>query len=327
MTKAAAIIENLAFEGGGTKGSAYAGSMQIIEELNLFHGVKRIAGTSAGSITAVILATGGGSAGLTESIEHTNFSRFLQDPWGLVGDIKRVTLDYGLHSGDEFVVILKQFIGKFSGNPELTFHQLEVLVKKDPKKFKHLSIIASNLTTQQAQVFNVDNHPNLPIWLAVRASMSIPLLFEPVKINSQYHVDGGLAWNFPIDLYDTTSVNETNGDSTRDYNAATLGFFLEPAALVDTGKAFKTNHYPIDSLKSYASALGSYFYETANSKHMHPEDRKRTVFIDDLGIDGKNFNISKKNVEALIASGRKATREYFSTQNEPSAIVTEDAVA
>ena len=311
-------IENIVFEGGGVKGAAYAGSMQVFQELGLFEQVKNIGGTSAGSITAVMLAVGGGSDGLFESVENTNFAQFLNDPWGIVGDAKRMFFNYGMHSGDDFVTILKNYIGRFSGNAELTFSDLAVLRQQNPDKFKNLSIVASNLTRQQAQVFNVDNHPSLPIWLAVRASMSIPMLFEPVLIDGDYHVDGGLAWNYPIDLYDQM-VSVPEGDElVRDYNSSTLGFFLEPKVLVAQGKQFKTSHYPINSLKSYGLALGSYLYETANAKHMQAEDKKRTIFINDLGISGTNFDLSKQRIDELICSGRQAVETYFNIKDNAS---------
>jgi len=291
----------------------------VLDEFNILEGVRRIAGTSAGSITAAMLATGGGSAGLTDSIEHTHFSDFLKDPFGLVGDIKRIATDYGMHTADQFVVILKKYIGEFSGNSDLTFSELDDLVRKHPSTFKCLSIISSNLTRQSPQVFNRTNNPDLPIWLAVRASMSIPLLFEPVIIDGEYHVDGGLAWNYPIELYDRTETNKTTGEFSRESNPATLGFFLEPQNLVAEGKKFKTNHYPIKCLKSYGMALGSYFYETANAKHLNASDRKRTVFIDDLGISGTNFEITKKQVDELIASGRKSTKLYFESEQGSTA--------
>ncbi|NRD74737.1 patatin-like phospholipase family protein [Shewanella sp. VB17] len=304
-------IENLVFEGGGVKGSAYAGAMQVFQELGLFEQVENIGGTSAGSITAVMLAVGGGSDGLLESVENTNFAQFLNDPWGIVGDAKRIIFNYGMHSGDDFVTILKAYIGRFSGDPELTFSDLAELRQQNPDKFKNLSIIASNLTRQQAQVFNVENHPTLPIWLAVRASMSIPMLFEPVLIDGDYHVDGGLAWNYPIDLYDPMVSGNDADELVRDYNPATLGFFLEPKVLVAQGKQFKTSHYPINSLKSYGLALGSYLYETANAQHLQAEDKKRTIFIDDLGVSGTNFDLSKQRVDELISSGRQAVETYF----------------
>ncbi len=65
-------IENLVFEGGGTKGAAYAGCMAVMDEWGLLSSVRRVAGTSAGSIIATLLACGAGSKGLTESVYHTD---------------------------------------------------------------------------------------------------------------------------------------------------------------------------------------------------------------------------------------------------------------
>lgn len=48
----------LLFEGGGTKGNAYVGVIQVLEEHGLLKEIRRFAGTSAGSQTAALLAVG-----------------------------------------------------------------------------------------------------------------------------------------------------------------------------------------------------------------------------------------------------------------------------
>jgi len=57
--------------------------------------------------------------------------------------------------------------------------------------------------------------------------------------------------------------------------------------------------------------MASFLMENANSRHLHPDDKPRTVFIDDLGVSGTDFNTSKEMIDKLIESGRKATKEYF----------------
>ncbi len=74
-------------------------------------------------------------------------------------------------------VALKENFQRFAGNSDLSFAQLETLVANDPTRFKSLSVVASNLNQQRPQVFDAHNNPALPIWQAVRASMSIPLIF------------------------------------------------------------------------------------------------------------------------------------------------------
>ena len=51
-------FRNLVFEGGGVKGIAYIGAMQVLEEKGILTSVQRVGGTSAGAINATLLALG-----------------------------------------------------------------------------------------------------------------------------------------------------------------------------------------------------------------------------------------------------------------------------
>ena len=51
-------FRNLVFEGGGVKGIAYAGALKELEKKGLLTSLQRVAGTSAGAITATLLAVG-----------------------------------------------------------------------------------------------------------------------------------------------------------------------------------------------------------------------------------------------------------------------------
>lgn len=305
------IYTNLVFKGGGAKGCAYAGCIQELDNLNIYNNVTHVAGTSAGAITATLLATGSGSAGLTQSVKHTDFRNFVSDSWGLIGDMDRFVNDYGLHTGSGFVSILKQYIKEFCGNPELTFADLAQLANKNPKKYKQLTVIASNITSVKSQIFNASNSPDVPVWQAVRASMSIPLLFEPAIINDNYYVDGGLAWNYPIDVYDSHIKRSVCDGVTPQRNPATLGFYLESQNLITQPKKFTENNEKIDSLPTFASSLIEFMYQSANLKYIHPDDKARTVFIDDLGVSATDFSIPDNIVDDLINNGRKATATYF----------------
>jgi len=53
-----AQFKNLVFEGGGVKGIAYAGATKVLDEKNMLNSLVRVAGTSAGAITAALLSVG-----------------------------------------------------------------------------------------------------------------------------------------------------------------------------------------------------------------------------------------------------------------------------
>lgn len=297
----AAPIKNLVFEGGGVKGTAYAGVLEVLSNEGHYDGIENVAGASAGSITASILAAGAGSAGLSSAILNTDFGEFIFDRGGLIGDIARISTHYGLHTGNQFVEIIRSLFEQHSGNADITFAELEQNRLHDPAKFKRLSIVASNLNQQRAQVFDSTSHPNLPIWKAVRCSISIPVVFEPFEVDGCLYVDGGLSWNYPIDLFDDSNIR----------NPETVGLYLENHDAALTGKAFEENQLIIDGIGSFVEALTSFMYETANKRHIHPEDRDRTVFIDDLSISGADFHTSKDRLNHLIESGKTATAEFL----------------
>lgn len=309
-------IENLVFEGGGTKGAAYAGCMQVMDHLDLLKDVKRVAGTSAGSITATLLACGCGSDGITKVVHDTDFRNFIFDKGGFLCTISRFLFRYGMHSGDPLVKKIKKYIKQFGGNEELTFSQLDELALSQPEKYKQLTIVASNVTTQKPEIFNSKKNPNLPIWKAVRASVSIPVIFEPINIDGDLFVDGGLSWIFPIDIYDTVILKKENGDEYYERNPATLGFYLEQQNLVKKGKDYNPPMIKIDSLKSFYYGMFGFLLENANADHLHPDDIARTVFIDDLGVSGTSFTTSPEMIEKLIVSGYDATIAYFEIRNK-----------
>jgi NTE family protein len=74
----------LVFEGGGAKGWAFVGALQAFERHG--HTVQRVIGTSAGSITALLVATGYNADECMATInEHlpdgrSRFTSFLQVP-------------------------------------------------------------------------------------------------------------------------------------------------------------------------------------------------------------------------------------------------------
>ena len=305
MNSSNTIYKNLIFEGGGVKGAAYAGAIQVFHEHGLLKNIEHVAGTSAGSITAALLAVGAGSKGLTESILDSNFNQFIYDPGSKLMDIYRLFCHYGIHSGNSFSKILKGYIKQYTGDPNLTFAQLEERVKAEPHKFKHLSVVASNITTQNIEIFDSKRTPDIPIWKAVRCSMSIPFIFEPYIIDNNYYVDGGLGMVYPIDIYD---IKKTDGEDI--LNLETLGFYLEPKNQINT-PGFKPKKTKVNSIKSAAEAIANFLLKNANSKYVHPEDKKRTVFIDDLGISATDFSISKENIKRLIESGKEAAIKFL----------------
>ena len=58
------------------------------------------------------------------------------------------------------------------------------------------------MTKQTAEIFSHEKTPDIPISYAARMSMSIPLYFRSVRIFDDIMVDGGVSYNYPINLFD-----------------------------------------------------------------------------------------------------------------------------
>lgn len=83
----------------------------------------------------------------------------------------------------------------------ITFHDLHLLHQLVPSKFKDLVLTGYNTTTKETTYFSAATHPDMPVALAGRISMSIPAFFKAVKLDvngkTETFVDGGVGSNMP----------------------------------------------------------------------------------------------------------------------------------
>ena len=197
-------FRNLVFEGGGVKGIAYVGALEVLEKEGILQNIERVAGTSAGAMVAVLVGLGYTASELKDILWKINFKNFMDSSWGIVRDTKRLLTDYGWYKGDFFRNLMGGYVKEKTGNSEATFKDLEQLRKKG-KPFRELTLVGCDLTTGYAKVFSAATTPDAKIADAARISMSIPLFFAAVKgINGNDHiyVDGGLLDNYSVKTYD-----------------------------------------------------------------------------------------------------------------------------
>ena len=65
---------------------------------------------------------------------------------------------------------------------------------------KDFIIGITNITKDRVEYINHLNYPDMPIYLALRITCCIPILYEPILYKDCYYIDGGLKDNFPIQL-------------------------------------------------------------------------------------------------------------------------------
>jgi len=329
-------FRNLVFEGGGVKGIAYVGALDILREKGILKDIKRVGGTSAGAINAILVALDYTMEDTQDILMTLDFNNFMDDSWGIIRDSKRLIKKYGWYKGDFFHTWIGNRIKEKTGSENSTFNDLK------NQKFKDIYLIGTNLSTGFAEVFSYEHTPRMRVADAIRISMSIPLFFAAVRnIRDDVYVDGGVFNNYPVKLFDRkkyvqtkdlakhirtpeyyNSANATMPKTSSEYiyNKETLGFRLdtkqEIAVFRDGGEP---QHEKIDDFFEYSWALLKSIMNVQNNTHMHSDDWHRTVYIDTLDVNTTDFDLNVEKKRSLVAEGKSGVNKYFEWYDNPEA--------
>jgi len=335
-------FKNLVFEGGGVKGIAYIGAMQVLKEEGVLTAIEKVGGTSAGAINATLFALGFSVAEQRNILNRLNFNNFMDDSRGVIRDTDRLLNKFGWFKGDFFHKWVSKHIKKKLGDANATFEHLKAAKKPD------LYVYGTNLSTRFGEVFSFEHTPKVRIADAVRISMSIPLFFASVRNpRDDVYVDGGVLDNYPVKLFDRQKyVDPANqskmvvkkeyyekenkkflkkhpSSSPYIYNKETLGFRLDSKQEIGVFRyGAEPAHEKIDDFFDYIKALISTMMESQANSHLHSDDWHRTIYIDSLGVKTTEFDLSDAKKKKLEASGAKGATEYFkwfnSAKSDPS---------
>lgn len=260
----------LVMEGGGVLGVALIGYNYVLEQMGLRF--FSLAGTSAGSINALLLAGLGDvsqpkAERLVEILANKNLMEFVDGDddaqdfvnalvkgagimkmvWKGVQVVDNIRDDNGLNPGNDFLNWMSDVL-KTNGIESVA--DLDAVFGKVPESLKmrdgvgkdiaglkpRFAVIGSDLTTETKVDFPRmaplywENPEKVNPAIFVRASMSVPYFFSPLKIenipsgpqaldnwrelasfngqppSTAYFVDGGILSNFPIDLFHKQNV-------------------------------------------------------------------------------------------------------------------------
>ena len=155
----------LVLSGGGARGMAHLGIIKALEELGLrFYSVS---GTSAGSIAGSFYCYGYKPDEILDIIIKTGFLKSVRPAWAWTG----------LLSMDGFKEVMFRYM------PENDFSALKI----------PLTVAATEIRLGKIIYFDKGD-----LIHSVIASSSIPALFNPVTLNGQVFVDGGILDNLPV---------------------------------------------------------------------------------------------------------------------------------
>ncbi len=155
--------------GGGSKGFAHIGVLKVLEAQKI--PVNMVVGTSAGSLVGSLYASGKSAFQLQEIALKMNQDNVIDYDWKIWSG--------GLIKGDK----LENFINSYVNNTPIEKLKIPFYA------------VATNIGTGEEIVFARGN-----TGMAVRASCSVPAVFQPLKFGGNTYVDGGLVSPVPVDV-------------------------------------------------------------------------------------------------------------------------------
>ena len=312
-------IKNLVFEGAGIRGIAYAGAVKILETEKILPQVEKVGGTSAGAITAMMIALGYTSQEVQDVLSQTKFHKFNDGKFLFFGGIHRMRKTYGWYRGKKFTKWIENLIEQKTNNKDITFLELHEL------GFKDLYAVGTCLNQQKMMVFSRETFPQMKIKDAIRISMSIPLYFQAVFIDKTGNVfskqnkngtldivvDGGIIGNFPIEIFDAIE-KDAAGNSIRIPNPNTLGIRIDSKEQIEHDYISKELiPLEINNLKDYITAFYIFTLENLNRNTLTEEDWKRSISISSGEVGPKIKRLSKEQIETLVKNGEEYSVGYF----------------
>lgn len=273
----------ITLSGGGIKGLAHIGALEVLAERGYLRAVKEYIGISAGALCAFALCVGTTLSELRMLVSMLDF--------GVIRDLEPEAIlsfpdSFGLDTGANVEKLLRAILRAKGLSPTLTFGELAA-AKKGPA----LRVFATDLNTCEICEFSAAITPAVSVCLALRASICIPIYFQPVRHpdTGHYLVDGGLVNHSPFKFL-------TSGE--------------KEAALSIT---FSDNHKPKEDISGLSDYLVQLYYSLqyyANRELAYRKDHQM-IFIEVGHINSLHFEMDQDARLEILEAGRQSAAEFL----------------
>ena len=309
----------VALSGGGSKGFAHIGVLRVLEENNI--PIDYISGTSMGGIVASLYAVGYNPDEIEVIVKTMDWRyRLSNDPMRM-----DIPLEEKFRSEKYFASVtyddkLNFSLPKGVLTGEKSYLKLKELFwdVKDVKSFDEfkpaLRIVATDFNTGKAKSFD---HGDLA--LIVSASMAIPTIYDPVKIEDKVYIDGMVSRNLPVEdlfmagadiviasdvgapqidqltynlLTVVSKISTYRGTESTEKQRELATVVIDPDVKLEDATNF--NHFD-DLISKGESAAEEKLKELEKYKNSNVEQGKRKrgvleeVYIDDIQIENSKF--------------------------------------
>jgi predicted acylesterase/phospholipase RssA len=218
-------------------------------------------------------------------------------------DFINLFTDLGFNNSKLYLLGIKKYLKKKYDIEDITFIELSKLTGVN------VFVSVTKINTGKNFIFNVNDTPNASVLDAVAASMCIPLLSQPIKIDDNYYVDGCLTNNLPYEIF-----NNINQDDILNV-AIYIKKDYEVTDIIKTDEELNFfNYYKQICSIIYSNSLHcSYISKLPNFKNpLLISDSPFTSFYNiKVSDDSIAFNIKDDDVQNLILQGFRDISNYM----------------
>lgn len=186
-------LHTLVFSGGANHAAAFFGALAHLESVRSVKQIRRVVGSSAGALVALMTALGFKSDEMVACASQL-----------AAGGINKVDMrgafdicdTFGLDAGHNLRAGIRATVarGLPTRGPNATFKELAQARGID------LIVCVLNVSRARFEYMSLEASPDMPVALAVQMSMSLPILFAPVRYGGCLYADPVLGRNFPWDF-------------------------------------------------------------------------------------------------------------------------------
>ncbi len=281
-------LTTIVCEGGGVKGIAYAGVAKALEDAGIYNKITTFAGSSAGSLAAGLMAVGYTAAEMDTILTTQNFNDFkdtgLWGPFRPFSEVYNLIKNWGIYYNEYLYTWYGGLLQTKVGNPDYTFANLF-----DDRGI-NLVITSTNYSQSKTIYFDYMTTPTVPIRIAVRASSTIPVFYQPFLYNGDILLDGGMLLNYAIDYF-------------QDALDSTVGFRFSNDGATTPNRSPK-------SMTDYLVGIIELFLYQIQTNQITKRDWHHTVTIK-TDINTTEFGITAEEKQKLIRSAYDSTILYL----------------
>jgi NTE family protein len=305
---------DLVLGGGGLRGLAHIGALTALHEHD--YEIKRVAGASAGAVIGAFAVSGVPARRIDELFELLDFRSFVMaDVIARLG-AKRAIRGVVNRLTSERIEPLTWIGDVLAEQGVETFADLRVADAPATARVEDsYRLVVRCLDVVQRRVVRLPwdyaryglNPDEQSVGQAVRASMSVPLVYEPVPIGegkpglTGVLVDGGLTSGFPVSVFDRRDGQEPRWPT----------FGLRLLSRVPT-----TDRLPEDDIATARMVLTALLDSSDRLAPSTDCDERRTIRVDVSEIGALEFDLY--NDREIIEDGRRAMDAFLSSWDGPA---------